>query len=268
MRSADGGFFFASHSQKYRMPKKKKGEKENGQELQKIAAIREMIANAERTIVSARAMLSQLEGKPMKRSAPKVSSDEEGEIVEGVFDGQVMMGTDGKQYPVPANYASKSKLVEGDMLKLTITPDGSFVYKQIGPVERKRLIGIVSQDDLGNYVVIAEGKAYRVLLASVTYFKAEPADEVTVVVPKGSESVWGAIENLVKKGGSGDFATLSENSEDKEIQPEEKEDEPEEKIIKTTEDKLGQDGKLESDFIDEWTPDIEKLREEASKPIF
>src|SRR4030042_3812768 len=131
------------------MPKKKKEEKNNGQEPKKIAAIREMIANAERTIASARAMLVQMEGKPLKRSTLK-TSEEEGEIVEGVFDGQVMMGTDGKQYPVPANYASKSKLVEGDMLKLTITPDGSFVYKQIGPVERKRIIGIVSQDDLGN----------------------------------------------------------------------------------------------------------------------
>ncbi|OGI34687.1 MAG: hypothetical protein A2407_03545 [Candidatus Moranbacteria bacterium RIFOXYC1_FULL_44_8] len=244
------------------MPKKKKSEKDNGQELQKIAAIREMIANAERTIVSARAMLSQLEGKPMKRSAPIISSDEEGEIVEGVFDGQVMMGTDGKQYPVPANYASKSKLVEGDMLKLTITPDGSFVYKQIGPVERKRLIGIVSQDDLGNYVVLAEGKAYRVLLASVTYFKAEPADEVTVVVPRDSDSVWGAIENLVRKGvGGTDFS-----AEDfgKEENPEE---EKEDKIIKSTKDKLGQDGKLEGDFIDEWTPELEKLREEASRPV-
>ncbi|OGI24964.1 MAG: hypothetical protein A3J76_03955 [Candidatus Moranbacteria bacterium RBG_13_45_13] len=208
-------------------------------------------------------MLVQMEGKPLKRSTLK-TSEEEGEIVEGVFDGQVMMGTDGKQYPVPANYASKSKLVEGDMLKLTITPDGSFVYKQIGPVERKRLIGIVSQDDLGNYVVIADGKAYRVLLASVTYFKAEPADEVTVVVPRDSESVWGAIENLVKKGSAtADFTAPVAPPEDSGAQEKKKE----EKIVKGTEDYVGQDGKLESDFSDEWTPKLDKLREEASKPI-
>jgi hypothetical protein len=151
--------------------------------------------------------------------------------------------------------------VEGDMLKLTITEEGSFVYKQIGPVERKRLIGIVSQDDLGNYVVIADGKAYRVLLASVTYFKAEPGDEVTVVVPRDSESVWGAIENLVKKAAMSDFSPRSE-SED-----ETKNEQEEERIVKTTKDMLGQDGKLESDIIDEWTPELEKLREEASQPI-
>lgn len=239
------------------MPKKKTKEKDKDQDLQKISAIREMIANAERTIQSARAMLSQIEGPSEKTAhwSPTSASEEEGEIVEGVFDGQVMMGTDGKQYPVPANYASKSKLVEGDMLKLTITPDGSFIYKQIGPVERKRVIGIVSQDDLGNYVVIAEGKAYRVLLASVTYFKAEPGDEVTLVAPRDSESVWGAIENLVKKGSSGSFGYSLDSEKE------------EDESISDTGGKFGQDGKLESDLIDEWTPELEKLREEASKPI-
>jgi hypothetical protein len=239
------------------MPKKKTKEKDKDQDLQKISAIREMITNAERTIQSARAMLAQIEGPNGKTAqwSPASASEEEGEVVEGVFDGQVMMGTDGKQYPVPANYASKSKLVEGDILKLTITPDGSFIYKQIGPVERKRVIGIVSQDDLGNYVVIAEGRAYRVLLASVTYFKAEPGDEVTLVAPRDGDSVWGAIENLVKKGSMGGFGI------DADFQEEENKD------ISNETGKFGRDGKLESDLIDEWTPEFEKLREEASKPV-
>jgi hypothetical protein len=237
------------------MPKKKTSEKD--QELQKIAAIREMIAGAERTIASARAMLSQIEGVPMKRAPKIVSSDEEGEIVEGVFDGQVMIGTDGKQYPIPANYASKSKLVEGDMLKLTITPDGSFVYKQIGPIERKRVIGIVSQDDLGNYVVIAEGKVFRVLLASVTYFKADSGDEVTIVVPAGSETVWAAIENLVKKGAAD--GTIFGGFES-DVQPEQK-------AATKMEENLGKDGRLEVDLVDEWTPDVGKLHDELSKSV-
>jgi len=29
-----------------------------------------------------------------------------GKVIEGVFDGQNMVGSDGKTYPVPANYAS------------------------------------------------------------------------------------------------------------------------------------------------------------------
>ena len=67
-------------------------------------------------------------------------------IVEGVFDGQGMVGPDGKQYSVPANYASKSKLVEGDILKLTITPRGSFIYKQIEPIEQTNQCSIASHE--------------------------------------------------------------------------------------------------------------------------
>lgn len=137
-------------------------------------------------------------------AAGSVQRTEQGAvIIEGVFDGQNMVGPDGKLYSVPANYASKSKLVEGDLLKLTISPDGSFIYKQIGPVERDRVVGILSHDDeTDEYRVLAKTKFYRVLLASVTYFKAEMGDEVVVLVPKGTVSSWAAVENVIKKGGT------------------------------------------------------------------
>lgn len=167
----------------------------------KIQALREMIQNAERTIHGAKAMLLQIEGKK-KTGRPRKQTDgsEEGSVVQGAFDGQFMTGTDGKQYPVPANYASKSKLVEGDMLKLTITPDGSFIYKQIGPIERRHVIGIVAQDEHGNYQIVSEGSAYRVLLASVTYFKLEPGDEVAILVPREGAARFAAVENVLQKG--------------------------------------------------------------------
>jgi hypothetical protein len=121
-------------------------------------------------------------------------------VIEGTFDGQIMFGSDSKQYPVPANYASKSKLVEGDMLKLTITSDGSFVYKQIGPIERKHIIGVVTQDEKGNYYIVTEGTPYRVLLASITYFKAEPGDEVAALIPRDMPSSFAALESVLQKG--------------------------------------------------------------------
>lgn len=166
----------------------------------KIQSLREMILNAEKTIQGAKAMLLQLEGKKKTGRPKKIEDPTEGTIVEGTFDGQIMIGTDGRQYPVPANYASKSKLVEGDMLKLTITPDGSFIYKQIGPIDRRHAIGIVSQDESGNYHVLVNGTPYRVLLASITYFRAEPGDEVAVVMPREIETSWVAIENILRKG--------------------------------------------------------------------
>lgn len=122
----------------------------------------------------------------------------EGKIIEGVFDGENMIGPDGKQYSVPANYASKSKLVEGDILKLTITNSGTFVYKQIGPIERIRVVGVLEKDDEGSFFVNSEGKKWRVLPASVTYFKGDFGDEVVLLIPKTGESKWGAVENIIK----------------------------------------------------------------------
>ncbi len=100
---------------------------------------------------------------------------------------------------MPPNYASKSKLVEGDVLKLTIGADGSFLYKQIGPVERRRVVGKLAVDEHGNFGVQTPEKSYRVLLASVTFFKAEEGDEVTVLLPLNGEAEWGAVEHVVHR---------------------------------------------------------------------
>ncbi|HPA25758.1 MAG TPA: hypothetical protein PLK76_03300 [bacterium] len=121
-------------------------------------------------------------------------------IIEGVFNGQDMIGPDGKEYSVPANYASKSKLVAGDILKLTIETDGSFVYKQIKPIDRERFTGELLMDEVtGNYVVmLADGRKFNVLTASVTYFKGASGDKVTILIGKDQTSAWAAIENIVK----------------------------------------------------------------------
>jgi len=125
---------------------------------------------------------------------------DEGLVIEGVFDGQSMIGPDGKKYSVPANYASKSKLCEGDILKLTIDGEGNFIYKQIGPVERRRLIGLLTKDqERGEFVVIVDDKLFNVLLASITYYKGEESDEVVILVPKDADSSWAAVENIIRK---------------------------------------------------------------------
>lgn len=120
--------------------------------------------------------------------------------VEGVFDGCSMVGTDGKLYSVPPNYASKSRLVEGDVMKLTIKPDGSFLYKQIGPVERVRQVAKLALDKAsGEFIAVCEEGDCKLLNASVTYFKGEPGDEAVILVPKSGKNIWAAVENIVKK---------------------------------------------------------------------
>jgi hypothetical protein len=119
-------------------------------------------------------------------------------MIEGVFDGMDMIDKFGKKYPVPANYSSKSKLVPGDNLKLTISDDGGFIFKQIGPIERKRLIGRLEKDDEGWQIKCDDNK-YNVNQASITYFKAKEGDKLTIIVPKTGETDWAAIENLIEK---------------------------------------------------------------------
>lgn len=200
-----------------------------------LALVMQMIEAAEKNIQSAKQLLRDSGGASFARPAgngfterlQNLNVSEGGKVIEGVFDGQNMIGPDSKQYPVPANYASKSKLVEGDLLKLTIADDGSFIYKQIRPAERRKMMGILLHDEKGDYKVIAEGKTFKVLLASLTYFKAEAGDEVTIVVPESGEADWAAVEHVIKQGAArlngddtaGDMAALRD-SEDMEASPE------------------------------------------------
>lgn len=158
-----------------------------------VKRLRALIQEAETSLAAATELLISLVGDDEKVKA--VAREETlGKVIEGVFDGQNMVGSDGKTYPVPANYASKSKLVQGDILKLTIADDGAFMYKQIGPVPRKQVVGTLMLEG-GHYFVEVKGKQYRVLLASVTYFKAKPGDQVSVNIPEDdSTAEWAALE--------------------------------------------------------------------------
>lgn len=158
-----------------------------------VKRLRSLIQEAETNLAAAKELLISLTGG--EDAVPRGNvEDVAGKVIEGVFDGQAMMGPDGKSYPVPANYASKSKLIEGDILKLTIADDGGFIYKQIGPVARRQIIGTLVQHDGGYYVEVG-GQEYRVLLASVTYFKAKVGDQVSIIVPEDNrDAVWAAVE--------------------------------------------------------------------------
>jgi hypothetical protein len=158
-----------------------------------IKRLRSLIQEAETNLAAAKELLMSLVGDDPVVTASSVEENL-GKVIEGVFDGQNMVGSDGKTYPVPANYASKSKLVQGDILKLTIADDGAFLYKQIGPIPRKQVVGTLKLEN-GHYFVEVNSKQYRVLLASVTYFKAKPGDQVSVNIPEEEvDAEWAALE--------------------------------------------------------------------------
>lgn len=174
----------------------------------KIHQLQVALDNATAQLNQAKQLLSELNADELsplvKEKVAGVNQAEyegDSQVVEGVFNGQNMVGPDGKIYTIPANYVSKSKLVEGDILKLTILSDGSFIYKQIGPVDRKRLVGILVHDgETGDYSVLVNRRAYKVIMASITYYKGQPGDEVVILVPEAADSNWAAVENIIHQG--------------------------------------------------------------------
>ncbi len=178
----------------------------------KIDELKDILSNIELELNKAKIIFNELgvdinpPSHDFSRIAQSVGSekiDGDNKVVEGVFDGGQMIGPDGKKYSIPANYCSKSKLVEGDILKLIIKKDGSFVYKQIGPVERKRIKGILMKDPItGEFKVKTQDRFYKILKASVTYFHGNDNDEAIVLVPQDGESIWASVENIIVGSGS------------------------------------------------------------------
>jgi len=175
-----------------------------------LALLKRRLEEAERNIQLCRQLIDGtgsvsdtiIPNVPSSAKMDAIEADENfaGKIIHGTFDGEHMKGEDGQLYPVPANYASKSKLVESDKLKLAIEPDGAFVYKQVGPSDRRRVRGVFDINEQGQYVVHGDDQDYRILLASVTFYHIDRGDTVTGLLPEEGKAVWGAVENVIKKG--------------------------------------------------------------------
>ncbi len=189
--------------------------------IEEIEDLHHKVESLEAQLLEVKILLQRIapvdEQRGAREMAAEVGSMGEsrvGQIVEGVFDGQNMVGPDGRVYTVPANYASKSKLVEGDIMKLTIKTDGTFIYKQIGPVERIRQKATLVRDENGAYRATTQnGKVSRLLTASVTYYRGEPGDQVIILKPQDMASRWAAVENIVKAGSGADDEDLFADSD-------------------------------------------------------
>lgn len=83
-----------------------------------LKTIRDAIVSAENSIRTARQLLSAMLGDSANASFSASTdgmnhySSGDSYIIEGVFTGDSMLGSDGNTYPVPHNYASKSLLVQ------------------------------------------------------------------------------------------------------------------------------------------------------------
>jgi len=163
--------------------------------------IKKLITEAENNLDQAKMLFEKIAGSGetnYQKETKKLNPEASGKQILGIFAGENMIDGNGKKYSVPANYASKSKLVSGDKLKLMILEDGTFIYKQIEPVKRKKIIGILKIDK-NRFVVESGESSYQVLPASITYFKAQAGDQLTILIPVKKKSKWAAVENLLPK---------------------------------------------------------------------
>lgn len=171
----------------------------------KLASIRDFINSAEKSIKSAKKLLKDLLEENNISNENELDIDTKGlnsynsnssKIIEWVFTWEDMLVSSWDKYPVPANYSSKSKLVQGDKLKLTIEKNWKMIYKQIEPIEREYLTWLVTKEK-EKYQVISEWKTYNLLTAAVTHFKVNIWDKINVIVPKWKNATFAAIETIL-----------------------------------------------------------------------
>jgi len=178
----------------------------------KIESVLSLIEIAENNLKTARSILSSLspdknlrinsENKmPINRSMDETTALE---VVEGIFDGEAMIGDNGKTYPVPQNYASKTQLVVGDRMKWLLTTERE-IFKLIHPVPRERVTGTFNIEG-DSFVVLVDKfpNSINILKASATYamkqLGLQPGDEIAVYIPKDTTPSWAAFISLTKSG--------------------------------------------------------------------
>lgn len=116
-----------------------------------------------------------------------------------LYDGYNFVGQDGRNYSVPLNYASKSKLVPWDILKLMIMEDGELIYKLITPASRKKMRAILSKDTNGRWVAnTKDHNIYILNLAAISFFKWRVGDQITITVNPDLDIQFAAVDNIIK----------------------------------------------------------------------
>jgi hypothetical protein len=172
-------------------------------EQKQITALKKLFSELEDKLAQAKQVLTRASVSDSTMESEIDTSEEsvsvgEGSILYGIFNGENFLGDDGEVYPINPNYASKSKLVEGDTLKLTISPEGKLTFKTINPTARKWSVAKLSSSE-GEPKVTVDGKEYKVLYASITYYRAKTGDTLSVIIPTRSDASWATIDAVLPK---------------------------------------------------------------------
>jgi hypothetical protein len=130
---------------------------------------------------------------------------------EGTFDGQYLIAQDGRKTEVPANYAAKSRLVCGDVLKV-FNDNGKQVFKQIDKVERKKIDGVLAKKE-GKWFILADTGSYKILDVAAEFNQAELNDKVSAYIPANNlNSTFAALDKVYKENVSKEGSQKAEKA--------------------------------------------------------
>jgi len=150
--------------------------------------LKKLVDAAERALDSAKDVMEAIMERKDYKSMPGV---------EGKYDGKYIIASDGSKHEVPSNYAAKSRLVYGDVLKI-IEEDGKKVFKQIEKVARKNLEGVVTKKE-GKWHVLTETGSHLLLDRAIEFNQVKLNDLIDVVLPESNLSAPFAAFNKVVK---------------------------------------------------------------------
>lgn len=118
--------------------------------------------------------------------------------VNGIFDGEFMVTTEGVRHEVPKNYAAKSLLINGDELK-RMEQDGKVAFKIVNKVPRKKIEGLLSKKD-GRYVILSDSGTFNLQKNAVEFRNIKQGEWVLAVIPEtGSANNFAAVDKVIKK---------------------------------------------------------------------
>ncbi len=143
----------------------------------KIQLLRQALSAASSSLKLASQLLGEIE---------KTGSSEMPGLV-GKYDGRFMVTAAGKKYPVPDNYSAKTRLIYGDLLKMTEGPTG----RQFKLVEKLSRVEVETQLAVkdGQFEALGKDGSYRLLQSAVKYWGGEEGDKTKVLLPEGEKNV-------------------------------------------------------------------------------
>ncbi len=213
-----------------------------------IQRINQALSAAISSINLAKNLLKDIEGSQHSRIDTR-----EIEGIVGIFDGKYLITSDGQKIEVPVNYASKSKIVFGDTLKMVEDQDKK-LFKQIERVKRLNKVGILSKKD-GEMVVVTGDGTYKILQVAVEFYDLTEGGQVQVLVPEENvHAPFAAIDKNLEE-------SRSSNEPKKIIAKQEEKVEKKVEIIKKVEPVVEK-------VVEKVVPVVEKIEKKDIRPSY